>query len=314
MPSTVFQSPEWIDAYQSAFATQPVCVTTGSGDAAAAFEPVTRLRARVLRSFAQEVSDYTDVQELQSVAAADELAQALVTSGTDVVEFGQVPPDGLVHGLIQRWPGQVVSLPTSSCVLFEGSSLADYLFRLSGSRRRTFGKLHRRLLAGGVSWQVCDDPASGALQMLAWHRAWWRGRGLNPLHETEQFAAFLTRIAASRLARLVEFQRDSTPIGYALYLRDRGRAANFLVGYDREASGSLSHTVLELVAGFELLDENSTGVDFLRGAYVEKLRFATSTPLNRRYLLLRPGSGRAQAYAMAVGTRAAVQSRRRDTE
>lgn len=311
MNSTVFQTPEWVAAYQASFGTPPIVVAGEDGQAS--FERADRRGVRILRAYAHDTVDYTDVQALPSLAAADALIEQLLSSA-DVIDLGQVPPDAAAHRMIQRWPGEVISVPTTACALFEGSSLTSFLERLPGSRRRTFNKLRRRLLTAGITWNASTDADAGTRQLLDWHRAWWRGRGLNPLHESEQFAQFLRMIANGPRGHLMEFNKDGNPVGYSLYLNDRGRAANYLVGYDREASGSLSHTVLEIMAGFEIPDFGGAGVDFLRGDYPEKVRFATSTPLNRRYLLLRPGSRRSQVYAAAAVARAAAHRRPRDAE
>lgn len=316
--ATAFLSPEWVWACATAF---PGTLFAGFDDDGSFGLSAITLRnsagARVLGvSASHDLADYTDLLLHPRQDAPERMIEVFLgIAGVDVVEFAHTPPWANAWRVAAHWPGPVVHVPSSECPRFDGGRLVDYLQMLPSRRRKDLRRKHRKLEQADVTWElVPSDPVQvmqAVRQMLEWHAIRWQGSGLNRLHTTGEFRDFLVSLAVSGRGRILCFRSSGSVMGCAYFLTDDQWARNYLVAYSPTVGASLSHDAAEVVAGFETFGPLPGGLDFLRGAHAEKLRFSTSMVRNRQLLLVRPGSARGHAYAAYVMGRNAARPRLR---
>lgn len=314
--SQAFLSPEWVESYRSCFED---CQVVGFHDAdrrhalaAAHYEK--RFGARILGIAAgHDMADYTDILLGADSMSAQAMSDLLLSiPDLDVVECPHTPPWAQVWRLAAAWPGPVLQIPSSSSPCFDGASLEQYLDKLPGRRRREFTRQSRRIAEEDVSWDVVSNESASVEcavdRLLEWHVQHWAGRGLNQLHESPQFRRFLFHLAMTGRSRIIRFSKSGEVFGYAYFVTDSRRARNYLVAYAPHRIVKFSQNVLEIVAAFDALHPFAEGVDFLRGAHAEKVRFSSSVVCNHRLILMKPGSVRGYLYGLAALSRSAISA------
>lgn len=296
-----FQSAGWASAYCDSYGTDGL-VTVASRDggeleAVAAFRRQRRPAARVLVSAPPHVSDYNDVLLRSSAGSAARLVQVLLnTPGWDVLDFREVPPSADLWRVVRSWPGKVLRVPASECVVLDGHRLEDFAGTLPRLKQKQLRQQQRGIVRAGVTIKLAEgDPEAAVRTLLAFHRQAWTGRGMNPEHATAQFQELLVhavrRLSLRRQAVVMEFHQSGRVLGAALYLTGLQSVGVYLSGHHADLRDQVNLHVLDTIAGFELVADLGLGqLNMLRGAEAYKLRWPVRRERNERVVLVRPGS------------------------
>ncbi|MFI1991540.1 GNAT family N-acetyltransferase [Actinoplanes sp. NPDC020271] len=318
-----FQSYGWLDAWWHAYAEPGrlrlvLIRRDGRLVAAAPLMLSHRAGTRVLVPLGGTLADYTEVLIADDLAgpAARALADALLREpGWRAIDLPETRP-GATTGTAfwDAWPGHRYRIASSVCQHLPALPWDDFVASLPGRQRRharhALVTLNR---SGLVRHEVTAGEADRAVpELLRLHALQWRGRGINPEHLTEEFAAYLGRAVTAMLAAgqavLVE-HRDGDRVKTS-HLAFVGHDAldGYLYGADPALRRGMDLTVMMLADAVPRAHRlGLSAMSFLRGEEPYKDRWRPQRERNERVLLIRPGSPAGMAYALRVRAwRAAV--------
>jgi hypothetical protein len=155
------------------------------------------------------------------------------------------------------------------------------------------------------------DAPRAVRDLLRLHEAQWQGRGGNPEHTRPAFAAHLASavpgMIADGQAALLEYRLDNELVAANLVIVGTDLAGGYLYGADPALRDKLDITTLLISTTLPLgFRRGCPTMSMLRGAEPYKQRWRPAESVNRRVLLVRPGSPRGLAYAGAVRARGAA--------
>jgi CelD/BcsL family acetyltransferase involved in cellulose biosynthesis len=312
--SSPFQSAAWLGAYCRSYGgadVETVAVRDGDElDGAAAFTRSRRGAATVLRSAPAQVSDFEDVVLGEGEGSPSRLVQGLLAvPGWDAVDFQEVPPSADLWRVLPHWPGTVLRLPSSECVVLDGEDLDAYAAGLPTPKRKRLGQQRRGVARAGVTAVRAEgDPEAAVRTLLEIHCASWADRGMNPEHATERFRDLLVQavqeLAPRRQAAVVHFHHDGRVQGAALYLAGPQYVGIYLNGHHPVLREQVNLHVMEMVAGFDLVaDAGLRQLHMFRGVEEYKVRLPARHERSERVVLVRPGSVAGRAFALGVAGR-----------
>ncbi len=312
--SSPFQSAPWLRAHRRSYGSADAVAVGVRADGglvgAAAFTSSRRGRAQVLRSAPPHVSDFEDVVLGPGDGAASRLVQGLLDApGWDALDFHEVAPTADLRRLLPLWPGPALRVASSECVVVDGTSLDDYAAALPRPKRKQLGQQRRGIERAGVTIEPVEgDPEAAVRRLLELHATSWAGRGMNPEHTTERFTGLLVEavreLAPRQRASVVQFRQHGLVQGAALYLAGPRYVGIYLTGQHPDLRPQVNLHVLEMVAGFDLVERWGLGqLHLFRGAEEYKLRLPARREQSERVVLVRPGSAAGTAFALTVACR-----------
>lgn len=318
--ATPFQAYAWIRAWWGAYGThgrlRVVLVRRGGTlVAAAAFTLVRRAGCTVLVPVGGAFSDFTDVlaDDTCRGQAVRELAAALgAMPGWQAVDFPETRPTGVAVVLAQQWATGHVR-DASLCLELPAREFETLVKDLPAHARKTVRRRVNQIARLGLD--VREVGPAGAeqsiVELLRLHAAQWQGRGVNAEHLRPAFARHLTQAVPTMIADgqavLLEYRLDGAHVASNLVVVGTDLAGGYLYGADPSLRDTLDITTLLISTTVPVAARSGCAtMSMLRGAEPYKLRWRPTEAVNRRVLLVRPGSPRGHAYVAAVRTRAAA--------
>ena len=217
----------------------------------------------------------------------------------DLVDLDEIPPYSLLAGALPpaHLAGlRVTPIARTDCpFMLLPDSWDDYLHTLSRKRRQVFERRARRLLDEyAAEFTVCTGGAAvgaaiGTLYRL--HRARWAGNeaGLEPVHLTPAFPAFLEqvaeRVAAPGWLRLAELRVGAQVIASSLSFLANSRWSGYLKGFDPDWAERGPGQVLDALSIRYAAGEHTREFDFGRGNEDYKYRFGAVSRQSSRLVL-----------------------------
>lgn len=285
--------------------------------AAAALQRRRRWLCSVLTPVGGDLSDFGDVliDEALAEPAARALADALAqVPGWQVLDLPETRPGSAAGTLLtEAWRGRHHLVPASLCLELPARNLDDLVADLPGHTRKTVR--HRvnqiRRLGLDVRAVTADEADRAVGDLLALHARQWQGRRVNPEHVRPEFARHLGSAAREMIrdgqAELFEYRLDGELVASSLAVVGRDLVGGYLYGADPALRDRVDITTLLLSDTLPLaVRRGCATMSMLRGAEPYKLRWRPAESVNRRVLLVRAGSPRAQLYAAGVRTRRAA--------
>jgi CelD/BcsL family acetyltransferase involved in cellulose biosynthesis len=320
--ATPFQAHAWLESWWRAYGRpgrlRVVLVRRGASlVGAAAFVLVRRGGCAVLVPVGGGFSDFTDVLVDDDCAApaAAELARAVrELRGWQAIDFPETRPGGVAGGaLLAAWAGRKHDLAASLCLELPAMEFEQAVKDLPAHARKTVKRRVNQIarLALDVREVEPADAPRAVADLLRLHRAQWQGRGGNPEHQRPAFAAHLTAavpgMIADGQAALLEYRIDGELVAANLVIVGTDLAGGYLYGADPALRDRLDITTLLISTTMPVaVRGNRPTMSMLRGAEPYKQRWRPVEAVNRRVLMVRPGSARGLAYAAAVRTRGAA--------
>ncbi len=315
--ATPFLAHGWVAAYWRVFGETGALRIAGVRDCAGRLVAAAPMRLRrrhglsVLTPLADEMTDYSDVLLDPGVPdAADALAAGLLgLPGWDVIDLPEVGPGAAAWRLVEGWPGQLISVPASTCLELPVGEPETLLTELSSKHRHDIRRQFRRMDQLGLEVsQVPAEPAPlhhAVTELLDLHARQWAGRPINTLHLTPAFRDHLSGAArelvpAGRMA-LTRFLIDGSAAAVSLFLLTGDTVGGYLYGVEPELKAKVDIGALMIRSGLELgREKGATTLAMLRGQEASKLRWRPRARHNRRLVLLRPEAGRGHAAAAST--------------
>jgi CelD/BcsL family acetyltransferase involved in cellulose biosynthesis len=320
--ATPFQAHAWLEAWWRAYGRsgrlRVVLVRRGGTlVGAAAFVLVRRAACAVLVPVGGAFSDFTDALVVDDCAAdaAAELARAVgKLRGWQAVDFPETRPGGVAGGpLLAAWTGRTHDLAASLCLELPATDFERFVADLPAHARKTVKRRVNQIarLALDVREVEPADAPRAVADLLRLHRAQWQGRGGNPEHQRPAFAAHLASAVPGMIADgqavLLEYRIDGDLVAANLVIVGTDLAGGYLYGADPALRDKLDVTTLLIATTMPIaVRGNRPTMSMLRGAEPYKQRWRPVETVNRRVVLVRPGSPRGLAYAAAVRTRGAA--------
>jgi CelD/BcsL family acetyltransferase involved in cellulose biosynthesis len=324
--ATPFQAHAWLESWWRAYGRpgrlRVVLVRRGGTlVGAAAFALVRKGGCAVLVPIGGAFSDFTDVLVDDGCAgAAAELARALrAMRGWQAVDFPETRPGGIAStALLAAWTGTSGRIgpsydrPASLCLELPATDFEQLVKDLPAHARKTVKRRVNQIARLNLDVREVEpaDAPRAVADLLRLHRAQWQGRGGNPEHQRPAFAAHLASAVPGMIADgqavLLEYRLDGELVASNLVIVGTDLAGGYLYGADPVLRDKLDITTLLISTTLPLAVRGGRPtMSMLRGAEPYKQRWRPVEVVNRRVLLVRPGSPRGLAYAAAVRTRGA---------
>jgi CelD/BcsL family acetyltransferase involved in cellulose biosynthesis len=317
--ATPFQAHAWLESWWRAYGRPGrlrVVLVRRSGTlvGAAAFVLVRRGGCAVLVPVGGAFSDFTDVLVDDDCAAeaASELARAIgEMRGWQAVDFPETRPGGVAGtALLAAWGGRKHDLSASLCLELAAVEFEQAVKDLPAHARKTVKRRVNQIAKLPLDVREVEpaDAPRTVADLLRLHRAQWQGRGGNPEHQRPAFATHLTSavpgMIADGQAALLEYRIDGELVAANLVIVGTDLAGGYLYGADPALRDKLDVTTLLISTTMPVaVRGNRPTMSMLRGAEPYKQRWRPVEAVNRRIVLVRPGSPRGLAYAAAVRTR-----------
>ena len=319
--ATPFQAHAWLESWWRAYGRpgglRVVLVRRGGTlVAAAAFIRTRRAGCAVLVPVGGAFSDFTDVLVDDGCApeASAELARAINdTRGWQAVDFPETRPGGVaVTGLHRAWAGSKHDLPASLCLELPATDFEQLVKDLPAHARKTVRRRVNQIARLNLDVREVEpaDAPRAVADLLRLHGEQWQGRSGNPEHQRPAFAAHLAAAVPGMIADgqavLLEYRLDGDLVAANLVIVGTDLAGGYLYGADPVLRDKLDITTLLISTTMPLAVRGGRPtMSMLRGAEPYKQRWRPVEAVNRRVVLVRPGSPRGLAYAAAVRTRGA---------
>jgi CelD/BcsL family acetyltransferase involved in cellulose biosynthesis len=274
---------------------------------AAAFQLRRRAGALVLTPLGGSITDFTDVlldDEFAATAAHVLATTILRDRGWHVIDF----PESR-HGtdLVPAWPGKHHQTAGSLCLELPAGEMEDLVRNLPPHSRKTVRRRLNQLKKASpeVRESAADEAPQAIENLLRLHGRQWQGRGGNPEHFAPPFSAHLTRAIPDMIrngqAALHEYRFDGELLACSLLLIGRDLVGGYFFGVDPALRGRVDVTTMLLSDALPLAHRlGRPTMSMLRGAEAHKSTWRPVQAVNRRVLLVRPGSVRGAAYARGV--------------
>lgn len=306
----------WWQAYGRAGRLRVVLVRRGATlVAAAAFTLVRRAGCAVLVPVGGAFSDFLDVLADDSCRAdaIREFGKALrAMPGWQAVDFPETRETGVAVALANGWRTSHVR-DASLCLEIAAQEFETLVKDLPAHARKTVRRRVNQLARLGLDIREVqpEEARASTVELLRLHAAQWQGRGVNAEHLRPAFAEHLAgavpTMIADRQAVLLEYRLDGTHVASNLVIVGTDLAGGYLYGADPALRDTLDITTLLISTTLPVaVGHGCATMSMLRGAEPYKQRWRPTEAVNRRVLLIRPGSPRGHAYASAVRTRAAA--------
>jgi CelD/BcsL family acetyltransferase involved in cellulose biosynthesis len=319
--ATPFQAHAWLESWWRAYGRpgrlRVVLVRRGGIlVGAAAFIRTRRAGCAVLVPIGGAFSDFTDVLVDDGCAAeaSAELARAVNDMrGWQAVDFPETRPGGVAGtGLYRVWAGSKHDLPASLCLELPATDFEQLVKDLPAHARKTVKRRVNQIARLNLDVREAEpaDAPRAVADLLRLHRDQWQGRGGNPEHQRPAFAAHLAAAVPGMIADgqavLLEYRLDGELVAANLVIVGTDLAGGYLYGADPALRDKLDITTLLISTTMPLAVRGGRPtMSMLRGAEPYKQRWRPVETVNRRVVLVRPGSPRGIAYAAAVRTRGA---------
>lgn len=314
--ATVFQHRAWLGAWWAAYG-QPghlrlvLVHHRGAPVAGAALYQAPHDPFRRLRLVGEGVSDYGDVLLADDDrAAAGRMLAAAIAGLRRPVDLREVAPGAAAEQLAELFPRRTAAYPDSVCMQLPAHSWEGALAALPHRTSSRIRSKARKIDQFGVRAEITPAGAGAATVdlLLRLHAEQWRGRGINPEHVSDRYAALLRaavpELIADGCADLVRFQADGETVACDLVLYWDDTLAEYLSG----ARSGLRNRI-DLAAMFvrdALGAAERRGLKtytLLRGCEPYKLRWRPEPRTNRRLVLA--GAPSAVLASTALATAAA---------
>ena len=309
--ATSFQSHAWLDAWWQAYGKagrlRVLLVRDGTGQlvAAAPLHVERRGGARTLTTLGGAISDYTDVLVAEDRLAPEQvpcvvsaMVDGLVAiSGWDVLDLPEVRAGSMAEQLFAAWNGRRWSVDSSTCMELHAATFDELLSRLSSKRASEVRRRLRR--ADELGLEVSEVPAAevaeGVADLLALHAEQWEGRGVNPEHLRERFAAHLHRALTTMIADgdavLTRVRLDGAVVAVTLSLIGHRLVCGYLTGVAPHLYRRIDVTAFILRNEWRCMSRAGiSGFSMLRGREAYKNSWHPDVAVNRRLVLTRPGA------------------------
>jgi CelD/BcsL family acetyltransferase involved in cellulose biosynthesis len=320
--ATPFQTHAWLTAWARAYCSPGalrVVVVRSSGRmvAAAPLHLVRRGPWPLLEPLGGSLSDFTDIL-LAPGAASDDAAAALTRAllaepGWRLLDLPEVRPNAAARRWVTGWPGGVTRLESATVLELPGLPLPELLARVPGKTAGVLRRKLRKVDASGVKATTVPEPdvPEAVANLLRLHAEQWQGRGVNPEHLSDRFAAHLTeaatRMVADGQAFLVCYCADGEVLGCQLDLVGHDFLGFYLSGISPHLKDRIDVASMQVRHDLELT--RTAGLprfSMLRGIEDYKLRWRPEHVRNERLLLSPPGFPGAVGYPELVRGRAAA--------
>ena len=318
--ATPFQSHAWNASWARAYCPpgRLRVVVVRSADRLEAVAPLCLVRRgpwSVLVPLGGRITDYVDllVQEPRGAALAALTEALLAEPDWHAIDLRELRPESAAVASAEHWPGTVTTLEDSPSLELPARPLEELLARVPGRTANTLRRKLRRVDAAGVTVdRVPAEKVPDALPaMLALHREQWRGRGINPEHETARFAAHLgeavARMARTGQAVAVEYRLEGELLAGQLHLLGHDFLGYYLAGVSPRLKERVDVASMLIRNDVELtVASGLSRYSMLRGREDFKLRWRPDEVRNRRLLLARPGMAGTLGYAAVAQVRGAA--------
>ncbi|WP_448625835.1 GNAT family N-acetyltransferase [Geodermatophilus sp. URMC 64] len=318
--ATPFQSHAWLAAWARVYCRPGrlrVALVRDGGRlvAAAPLHLVRRGPWPILAPLGGRLSDFTDVLVAGGAESAIRtLTGALLDEpGWCLVDLPQVQPRGAALRWAADWPGRVTRRRSDTVLELPALPLPELLARVPSKTANVLRRKLRKLDASGVEATTLpvEEVADAVATLLRLHAEQWTGRGIDPEHLSDRFAAHLTeavpRMVADGSAVVVVYSLGGEVLGCQLDVLSHDLLGYYLAGISPRLKGLIDVASLQVSHDLELA--RAAGLprySMLRGTEDYKLRWRPETVPNERLLLSRPGSPGAWPYLHAVDGRAAA--------
>jgi CelD/BcsL family acetyltransferase involved in cellulose biosynthesis len=319
--ATPFQTHAWLESwwrrYGRAGRLRLVLVRRdGRLVAAAALHLRRRWCATVATPLGAGLSDFTDVltdDELAGPAARVLVAGLLRHPDWDVLDLPEARPGSAAGALPRHWPGRHWELAGSTCLELPAIGPAALIRALPTHARKTVRRRVNQIERVPVQTRAvpaarCPGAVAG---LLAMHARQWQGRAVNPAHLRPAFARHLARavpaMVAAGQAALLEYTVDERVVAANLVLVGPALAGGYLYGAEPDLRDRIDISTLLVTSTLaEAQGRGCAAMSMLRGTEPYKARWRPAEVVNRRLLLVRPGSRRGLGFAAGVRVRAAA--------
>lgn len=302
----VFQQFEWAHTWFRTIGRKDnhgLCVATGwDGSRLVAVLPLTIRRyngVRLAEWMGARTGDYLDAlihPQFDPVKSVESLWQVLRRRKIDIVRFGQVRTDALIHPWLEQEGAWVETHEESVGIPIVWSSGQQWLEAQSTSQQSGFRRRGRKLEHLGLSFNVWQpsEPLDPVLDFLIAHkRAWMQSHSQDGFLKTDDGAEFLRDTARSLACRgmlHVSYIRSKEAIAacHVGFLQDNV-LSYYIPAYDEKFTKQSVGTVLLDRLVMWACDQGLRRLDLLRGMYDYKERYdISSESLETRTLAVSP--------------------------
>lgn len=315
--ATPFQAYAWLAAWHGAYGGRLRVVLVrraGTLVAAAAFTRVRRGGCAVLVPAGGAFSDFLDV--LADDACHDAVRQFAAAlagmRGWQAVDFPETRPGSVAGRLAADWPATYLGA-ASLCLELPAQDFGTLVAELPAHARKTVRRRVNQLAKLGLDIREVtpERAAESTADLLRRHADQWRGRAVNAEHLRPSFAAHLAHAVPSMIADgqavLLEYRLDGAHVASNLVVVGTDLAGGYLYGADPALRDRLDVTTLLIQTTMQVaVARGCATMSMLRGAEPYKQRWRPAESVNRRVVLVRPGSPRGHAYAAGVRLYAAA--------
>jgi CelD/BcsL family acetyltransferase involved in cellulose biosynthesis len=293
--ATPFQSPAWLVPWLRCFAGHEWLVAAmrraGRLIGILPLFLVDDAHGRRLLPMGAGISDYLDGVFDPGVGSAEAAFLIAALEEWRALDLPQLPPASpLLHAPApDAWSDD--RRPAEPCPVIPLPVV------LSRRMRQNLRYYRRRIERGGIVHAIATgrDEALALLECLfTLHGARWRSRGSPGVLADETVRQFHRRavsaLADLGLLRMHVLRRDGTPVAVGYMLAAKGRAYDYITGFDPEVAALGAGTVLVGCAIEAAVAEGAREFDFLRGREAYKYRWgACDRPTFGRRLRSRRG-------------------------
>lgn len=282
-----------------------------------------RAGARVIGMLGKEPGDYWDVLAAEAdrpavvAATAEELLRR--RGQWDIAGLNCLEPDSPTAAALSAAGMRVVRRrPIPSPCIALPDTFEDYLSSLPNKHRSNLRKHLRKLDGGEVELRAVTAPDDIREAMARWRdlrSRQWRaaGREINPTHEEDGFARFMTAVALSLVpagtATLWEFQYEGRVAGVYLNFHDDRAFYWYLGGFDPDLA-RVGVGKIAIGAGIrQSIEAGRTAFDFTRGPEPYKYWYGA---VDRELQSLLAGHDGVRSRLALAGARAVLARRARE--